>query len=484
MKSIKDEINEIIEAKRDLLIHLSHSIWDLAETRFEEYQSAALLCKVLTDEGFRVTQGIADIDTAFVAEFGDGKPVIGFLGEYDALYGLSQAAGVTRKKPLIDGGKGHGCGHHALGVSGLAAAIGVKEFYKEHHLQGTIRYYGCPAEESGSGKVYMARAGYFKDLDVALTSHPGNKNSVTSYNCLATLQVYFRFYGISSHAAASPHLGRSALDAVELMNVGSNYLREHVPQDVRIHYAITDSGGLSPNIVQSKASVMYQIRAPKISQAKEVYERVVKIAQGASLMTDTKVVVDFDRASSNWLPNRTLEKLIHEKFGEFGPVPLDNEDIQLAKEIRETLSEAEKDDPAQVAQLLFGEKAKNIIQSITGKEIVDILYPYIPVDIAFPASTDVGDVSWNVPTVEIMTACFASGTPLHSWQAVAQGKSELCHKGMLHAGKVMALSAVELFGNLELLQKVKNEFMERLGGKTYDCPIPAEILPPPRRSRS
>ena len=255
---LKDEIKNLIESKKFIFTNVSDEIWGFAETRFEEFQSAALLERVLEQEGFSVKKNLAEMETAFIGEYGSGKPVIGILGEYDALYGLSQEAGIAEKKPVVEGGKGHGCGHNVLGSSALAAAVAVKDYMKEHNLLGTVRYYGCPGEESGSGKAYMARAGLFSDVDVALTCHPSFENSITGYNFLATLQVCFKFHGKSAHAGACPHLGRSALDAVELMNVGANFLREHVIQEARIHYAITDSGGLSPNVVQPEAAVLYR----------------------------------------------------------------------------------------------------------------------------------------------------------------------------------------------------------------------------------
>lgn len=477
----KEKVLPFIEEKKDLLVKVSDEIWEFAETRFEEFKSSELLCNVLEGEGFSLTKGIADMETAFIASFGNGKPVIGFLGEFDALYGLSQEAGIAEKKPVVEGGKGHGCGHNALGAGALAAAIAVKEYIKKNNIQGTVRYYGCPGEESGSGKAYIARAGYFKEVDAALTWHPGNTNGIMSFNFLATICAYFKFNGTSSHAAASPHLGRSALDAVELMNVGVNYLREHVIQDARIHYAITNSGGISPNVIQANASVLYQMRAPKLSQVREIYDRVINVAKGAALMTGTTLEIVYDRASSNLLPNRILEKLLYEKFEEIGPVPVDEEDIKYAQKIRESLNEKERNSDQQGLSVLYGEKAKEVIKLISGKQIVDVLYPYVPIDKSMPSSTDVGDVSWNIPTAQISTACYAKDTPGHSWQLVAQGKSELCHKALLQAGKVMALAGVELLEKPELLAQVKQEFEEALGGETYICPIPQGIKPSPLR---
>lgn len=479
---LKEKISQIIEERRDVFIDVSDQIWSFAETRFEEFQSSTLLCTTLEKEGFTLKKNIADMETAFVATYGRGKPVIGILGEYDALYGLSQQACIAEKKPVVDGGKGHGCGHHALGSSALAAAVAIKEYIKENKVQGTVCYFGCPGEESGSGKAYMARAGYFKDIDVTLTCHPSFENSITGYNFLATLQVYFKFHGVGAHAAACPHLGRSALDAVELMNVGVNYLREHVIQEARIHYAVTDSGGRSPNVVQPEAAVLYQIRTPHLVQAREIYERVVNIAKGAALMSGTELEIVFDRGSSNLIQNRTLEKFVHEKFMELGPVPIDEEDLRYAEEIIASLEDSNRNFSAEMLESLYGwTKGKELAKLIKDKKIADVVYPYTMKDGAIPASTDIGDVSWNVPTVQVLTTCYANNTPYHSWQQTAQGKSALCHKGMLHAGKVMALAGVELMQKPELIEKIQAEFKERMDGETYICPIPTEVKPAPSR---
>lgn len=479
---LKDEIKNLIESKKFIFTNVSDEIWGFAETRFEEFQSAALLERVLEQEGFSVKKNLAEMETAFIGEYGSGKPVIGILGEYDALYGLSQEAGIAEKKPVVEGGKGHGCGHNVLGSSALAAAVAVKDYMKEHNLLGTVRYYGCPGEESGSGKAYMARAGLFSDVDVALTCHPSFENSITGYNFLATLQVCFKFHGKSAHAGACPHLGRSALDAVELMNVGANFLREHVIQEARIHYAITDSGGLSPNVVQPEAAVLYQIRTPQLPQANDIYQRVVKIAQGAALMTETELEIVFDRGSSNIIPNRALEKFCHDKMMEFGPEPVDDADLKFAQEIADSLAGSDRTYTKDMLEMIYGpEKSAELYRQIDGKLIMDTIYPYTPVASPVSASTDVGDVSWNVPVVQILTTCYANNTPNHSWQQVAQGQSPLCHKGLLLAGKVMALAAVELMQKPELVREIRDEFAERMQGKEYVCPIPPDVKPAPHR---
>ncbi|BEU88980.1 M20 family metallopeptidase [Selenomonas sp. TAMA-11512] len=479
---LKDEIKHLVESKKSIFTNVSDEIWGFAETRFEEFRSAELLERVLEEEGFSVKKNLADMETAFIGEYGSGKPVIGILGEYDALYGLSQEAGIARKKPVVDGGKGHGCGHNVLGASALAAAVAVKDYMKEHNLPGTVRYYGCPGEESGSGKAYMARAGLFGDVDVALTCHPSFENSITGYNFLATLQVCFKFHGKSAHAGACPHLGRSALDAVELMNVGANFLREHVIQEARIHYAITDSGGLSPNVVQSEAAVLYQIRTPQLPQANDIYQRIVKIAKGAALMTETELEIVFDRGSSNIIPNRTLEKLCHDKMVELGPEPVDDDDMKFAQEIVDSLEGSDRTYSKDMLEMIYGpEKSAELYRQIDGKLIMDTIYPYTPVASPVSASTDVGDVSWNVPVVQVLTTCYANNTPNHSWQQVAQGKSPLCHKGLLLAGKVMALAAVELMQKPELVREIRDEFKERMQGLEYVCPIPPDVKPAPHR---
>ena len=474
---VKEKVLLYIESKQEMLLKISDSIWEYAESKYEEFKSTELLCMVLAEEGFTVTKGIADMETAFVASYGSGKPVIGFLGEYDAQYGLSQQAEIAEKKPLVEGGKGHGCGHHTIGAGALAAALAVKEYIKENNIKGTVKYFGCPAAEGGCGKVYLARAGYFKDVDAALTWHPFTSSNIMNFNYLATISAYFKFHGISSHAAGSPHLGRSALDAVELMNVGVNFLREHVEQDTRMHYAITDAGGCSPNVVQPEATVLYQLRAPKLSQVRDMYERVVNIAKGAALMTDTKLEVVFDKASSNILLNNVLGALLYEKFMEAGPVPVDDKDIEYAKKIRENLSAKDKKFDEFVAISMFGGVGREVVKQFSGKEIIDFIYPYEPNEIVVMGSSDLGDVSWNVPTVSFQAVTFAKDTPPQSWQQVAQGKSKLCHKALLHAGKVMALAGAELLENPELVIKAKEEFENRRGGERYISPIPPEVKP-------
>ncbi|MCM3702398.1 amidohydrolase [Paenibacillus macerans] len=330
-------IAELVERRREAMTELSDRLWELAETKFEEFESAGLLAERLEQQGFTVAFGIGGLPTAFMASYGSGWPVIAILGEYDALPGMSQTAGAVIREPLKPGGSGHGCGHHLLGTGSLAAAVALKEYMAEAGLPGTIRYYGCPAEEGGSGKTFLVREGAFADVDVALTWHPGYGNAVVSQTSSANYQVRYRFQGRSSHAAASPHTGRSALDAVELMNVGANYLREHVPREAQFHYAITDTGGFSPNVVQAIAEVVYLIRAPEVRQVEEIYARINDIAKGAALMTGTEVQIGFEKACSNLIPNVTVERIMQRCFEALGVPAFTEVERRYARAILETL---------------------------------------------------------------------------------------------------------------------------------------------------
>ncbi|QPQ33776.1 M20 family metallopeptidase [Lysinibacillus sp. JNUCC-52] len=456
-------LSKVIEEKRQKLISVSDQIWGYAETGFEEFQSAQLLCNTLEEEGFTVEKGVGNIDTAFIGSYGTGKPIIAVLGEFDALTGLSQVGGDIQYNPEVTNGNGHGCGHNLLGTGALAAAIAIRSYLKENNLEGTVRYYGCPGEEIGSGKTFMVREGLFDDVDFAVCWHPWSRNSVWSMSSLACYEVSFRFKGKSSHAASTPHLGRSALDAVELMNVGVNYLREHIIPEARVHYAVTNTGGVSPNVVQEKADVLYFIRAPRVAQAEEIYQRICDVARGAALMTGTQVEIDFASAASDILPNNTLEKVMHENFVALGVPQYDEKEQQFAKDIRATLSEADKKEDIKANK------------ELEGKDLAHVIDPFIPSNGILPGTSDVGDVSWVVPTVQCMVACEPIGTPLHTWQIVSTGKTSIAHKGMLHAGKVMAATAIEVLQNPEILEKAKLELIEQRNGEEYVCPIPPEV---------
>jgi aminobenzoyl-glutamate utilization protein B len=475
------EINELIEKKRNQFINISDKIWACPETRFQEYQSSEILCNALEEEGFQVEREVGGIKTAFIGTYGSGKPVIALLGEYDALSGLSQKSGTSEKEPLVEGGNGHGCGHNLLGTSPLAAVVAIKEYMEEHNLKGTIKYFGCPGEEGGSGKTFMVREHLFDDVDCALTWHPNSFNGVFTLSSLANYQVYFKFKGTASHAANSPHLGRSALDAVELMNVGVNYLREHIIPEARVHYSIVNTGGMSPNVVQAEAEVLYLIRAPKLNEVKSIYERVRKIAEGAALMTETSVEVKFDKACSDYNPSTVLGRVMHSQLESFGGPTYTEEEIQFGRSIKQKITKEEVENALQEIKKTAGpletEKKKRLNEH---PFLADVL-PFKETDAVLFGSTDVGDVSWVVPTAQFFSSCFVFGTPLHSWQLVSQGATSIAHKGMLQAGKVLAASAIELFKDPSIIQQAKEELNEKLEETPYICPIPDGVTPSPLR---
>ena len=449
----------IIDEKRAFLDELSDAIWDSPELAFTEYKSAEALIRALEAEGFRVARDLAGISTAFSGRFGSGSPVIGILGEYDALSGLGQQAGATRPEP---NGKpaGHGCGHNLLGVGSLGAAMAAKRFLEMSGKPGTVIYYGCPGEEGGSGKAFMARDGVFDELDAALCWHPKDETEVRTQGSLANIQVLYKFDGRAAHAAHVPEQGRSALDAVELMNVGVNFLREHMMSGARIHYAITDTGGISPNVVQPHAEVLYLIRAPHNAQVRELYARVNDIAKGAALMTGTSESHEFIKACSNIVTNDAIQSDLFRIMEQIAPPDPDSEDMAFARELTvHGLADVAKSDPE--APLFLGAK------------------PFLEPEALQHSSTDVGDVSWVCPTAQIHTATWAKGTPGHSWQAVAQGKTPRAHAMMRYASKVLGAEAVELLTNPELLAAAKAEHRGKVGPKGYEPPIPEGIRPRP-----
>lgn len=464
-----DQLQEFFTRETPRMTALADRIWSLAELRYAETASAQLHMDALAASDFRITRDVAGIPTAFMAEWGSEGPVIAFLGEYDALSGLNQQSGALVCTPSVDspGLAGHGCGHHLLGTSAHFAAIALQAHLQASGGQARVRYYGCPAEEGGSGKTFMARAGVFDDVDVALTWHPGSFTSVFSQTTLANIQAKFIFHGKASHAAHSPHLGRSALDAVELMNVGVNYLREHMPPDARVHYAVTDSGGLSPNVVQARAEVLYLIRAAQNHEAAELYERVQNVARGAALMTDCKVDIVFDKACSNLLQNRTLNEVLYAKLLAEGALTVDAGEQGKAGHFQATLSKNDIDAVSRPLSSVLRGQVPAVFEGVA---------PYDPAvnEILF-GSTDVADVSWITPTVQAWVACYAFGTPLHSWQLVSQGQSGLAHAGMVRAARVLTATAIELVNRPELIAQAQAELLERRQGKPYECPIPADV---------
>jgi aminobenzoyl-glutamate utilization protein B len=463
----------VLDSRAGDLIALGDLIWGFAETGFMETRSASALASFLEAEGFALERGVAGIASAFVASYGSGSPVIALLGEYDALPGLSQEKARYAKQEAVPGAPGHGCGHNLLGVGSLGAALAVKEALSALGLPGTVRYYGCPGEERGSGKTFMVRAGAFADVDLAFTWHPGEINTVLQARSLANLSVYFRFLGKASHAASAPFLGRSALDAVELMNVGANFLREHIIPEARLHYAISDPGGRAPNVVQDRAEVHYFCRAPRVSQAREIYERLLDVARGAALMTGTVLEPRFSEGLSDYLPNRALGELLQACLEESGRPAFSDADRELAARFRQTLTKAELG--SALAQLRLGRGAE-AARRLELDPLDEGISPLFPGEAMLPGSTDVGDVSQVVPTGQVITACTAFGTVPHSWQFTAQAASSIGHAGMLAAAKVLALASVDALSDPLLVERARAEHRERTGG-AYECPIPPEINP-------
>jgi len=472
-----DFIERYIDAHQARFTALSDAIWDVPETRFEETQSSAILADALALEGFAVERGVGNIDTAFIASIGEGKPVIALLGEFDALAGLSQQAGCATPQPVVENGNGHGCGHNLLGTAGLAAAFAIKAWWAEHGQRGTLRFYGCPGEEGGSGKTFMVREGLFDDVDAALTWHPEGFSGMFNLSTLANIQAAFRFKGVAAHAANSPHLGRSALDAVTLMNTGANFLREHIVQEARVHYAVTHTGGASPNVVQADAEVLYLIRAPQLDQAQDIYQRVINIARGAALMTDTQMTVRFDKACSNYVPNRALEAVMERNLHQFGLPDYSAEEHAFAAAIRATLTKDDLENARLNAARTGGDAGRAWTASLGEKALMDEVAPYAVTHDLLYGSTDVGDVSWVTPTAQCFAPCFAFGTPLHTWQLVAQGRTAIAHKGMCLAAKVLAATALTLLLDEATLARCRAEFMQVRQAQPYVCPIPAEVTP-------
>lgn len=456
-------------------VDVSDRIWDFAETRFDEVRSAALQAETLEKLGFAVTRDVAGMATAFVAEKGSDGPVIAFLGEFDALANMSQAADVAAPSVPVPGGNGHGCGHNLLGAGAMLAAASLAETVAQMGLAARIRYYGCPAEEGGAGKAFMVRAGLFDDVDLAFTWHPAPFCGVRSTENLAVAGMNYRFFGKSAHASNAPHLGRSALDALELMNIGVNFLREHIPSDCRVHYAITDAGGSAPNVVQSTAAAHYYIRSPRLSDLPDLIARVDRIAAGAAMMTDTTTENEFVSASANLIPSHTLENALHQSILAIGPVPFDKADFDFAQKIRETLTP----EMVESSLRLYNVKGDAVLNRIGTETVLHNGILAFDGTTHFRAgSTDVGDVSWVVPTAQIWMPVWAVGTPVHSWQVVAQGKSAGAHKSMTHAGHAMARAGLEAILNPGLIAAAKAELADRKGGHAYKTLIPETVLPP------
>ena len=456
---------------------MADEIWRNPELAWEEFKSSRLQTEYLKDEGFSITWDVGDMNTAFVAEWGEGRPILGFIGEYDALPGLSQKNQPT-KEAIVDGGPGHGCGHNLLGTGAVASAVAVQKWLKSEGVSGAVRYYGCPAEEAGGGKVFMARAGVFDELDAALNFHPSTVNMPSKGGTVGLNALVFRFFGRSAHAGGAPHEGRSALDAVELMNVGVNYLREHVKDDVRMHYIITE-GGKAPNIVPEEAEVFYFIRAAKPDYLAEVVARVRKVAQGAALMTETTFETSADGGCSALLSNHYLADLQHQAMQLVGPITFNQEEIDFAQALNDAFPGTNSDyvdygieyfKPSPDIVAAFDEYRD---QPLIGRN-----FPALDEHVVGTGSTDVGDLSQIVPTSMLSTTCLPTGCPGHSWGNVAAAGTSIGHKGMMHAAKIMAVTAVELYSDPNHLEKIRQEFEQKTGGKPYVAPIPEDVKPP------
>ena len=470
-------VKDLVASQADAAVALAKEIWNYAELSYEEVRSAAALMEALKKEGFAIEEGIAGIPTAFTATFqnGSGKPVVGFLAEYDALAGLSQKAGCPVQEAVEPGGAGHGCGHNLLGAGCYAAAVALKDYLIKENRDGTVIFFGCPAEEGAGAKQFIARAGYFDNVDFAYTWHPETINEVGSKGSVAIMGANFTFTGVAAHAGAEPHLGRSALDAVELMNVGCNYLREHMIDAARIHYAYSDAGGSAPNVVQSCAVIKYEVRAPKVSQVQELFTRVVDVAKGAALMTGTKMQYEITMAFSDYMANRTLGAVVDQCFRELGAPDWTEADYELAAGFLRTYPRSTM---AGIREKLGAYFAPEELDKALEKPLDSTVHPFYPKAAGYNSgSTDVGDVGYATPTVMFHVATACLGNVGHSWQNTAFACSDIGMKGMLRAAEVMTLSAIRTMEQPELIRKAKEELIRKNGGK-YRCPLPDYVTPP------
>ncbi|MDN5787140.1 amidohydrolase [Pseudorhodobacter sp.] len=460
-----DEIWPLVEAHEGEFVTLANAVFDTPEVAYTEAKSCAAHLAQLKAEGARISENLAGIPTAIMGEWGQGGPVVAILGEYDALPGLGQVPGVAEAQPL--GYFGHGCGHNLLGSAAMLAAVALRDWLAQSGKPGRVRFYGCPAEEGGAAKAFMVRAGLFADIDAAITWHPNDFTGIMPPRALANMRIDFTFHGRSAHAAGSPELGRSGLDAVELMNVGVNYMREDMPDDARVHYAYLDAGGEAPNVVQAKATVRQLIRSPSNKGLRDLVARVRKIGEGAALMTETRVEARVVSAVSSMLSSPVLEQAMEAQILAIGAPEFDDADRAFAADIQQTLT------PEHIADTFW-----RAGREVEPKVLADFVVKLADMPDAGAGSTDVADVSWAVPTVQAYVATCAIGTPFHSWQLTAQGKSTAAHKGMAHAAKIMAATGRDLFARPDLLAEAKAEHATNLAREPYVCPLEPEVMPP------
>ena len=452
---------------------LARAIWERPEIGLQEKFASQAIAEQLEAAGFRIVWGVGQMPTAFVASWGEGSPVIGILGEYDALPSLSQDATPERNE-LVEGGPGHGCGHNLYGVGALGAALAMQQAMTEQGVSGTVRYYGCPAEETLTGKTYMARDGVFDDLDASITWHPGYANTVWSNgSSLAMNSFKVHFHGVASHGAAAPHMGRSALDGAMLMDIGVNYLREHIEQDSRIHSVITN-GGEAPNVVPPEAEIWYYVRAPKREQVEAIYQRMLDCAKGAALMSGTTYDIEFLTGCYELLPNGVISNIMLEKMEELGGIEFSHDEMAFARELQATI-------PPEIREMSIRETLNRAAEGTTLDDIGDVLCEKVirPSEEfrIMHGSSEVGDVSQITPTGNLLTCCHPLGSPGHSWQITASSGAGIGFKGMDYAAKAMALTGLELMTNAAALKEAQEEFKHSTGGRKYVTPLPEGALP-------
>lgn len=469
----KNLIREIAKDKAHIVTDINQSVYEYAENGFEEFKSVEKITGILKQEGFQVEQGVAGIPTAFVGTYGSGKPVIGITAEYDALPELSQVAGVATREPIEGKAFGHGCGHSALGAGAVGAAIVAKEYLQQTGKCGTIKIFGCPAEEHGFGKVFMAREHCFDDVDMAFSWHPDVYNRCFP-RTISNYKVRFDFKGISAHAGATPEQGRSALDACELMNVGVNYLREHIISDARVHYAYLDCGGDTPNTVQSHASLLYLIRAPRLTEAREILERVKKIANGAAMMTETEVSIHVLGGLYDFIPNETASKLISDAFLEQGGPDFGEEEFEIARRFLEVLPEEE-----QKRVIAEGAEINGISEEeFASRPLNTVFMPYSNKvrETVMPASTDAGDVSHIAPMGQCNAAVGIPGTGAHTWKFGAQAGTSIGDKASQAVARAIGYACTMVYENPSLVEQAKEELYKETNGQ-YISPIPEDLKP-------
>lgn len=463
---------DFLDDRDEQLSYLARQIWDRPEIALQERFASGLLADELEAAGFAVERGVGPLPTAFVASWGAGAPTIGILGEYDALPGLSQRLSPSRDA-IESGGPGHGCGHNLFGVASLGAALALKALMEQRGLAGTIRFYGCPAEETLVGKTFMARAGVFDDLDAALAWHPGDVNCAVPASSLAMNSFRVNFHGVTAHAAVDPHNGRSALDGAQLMDVGVNYLREHIIPEARIHSVITH-GGQAPNVVPAYAQIWYYVRAPRRDQVEAIYARMLDIAKGAALMSGTTYDIDFVTGCYELLPNQALSQLLLESLQAAGDQSFTDEEREFARQLQATFTPGTLDHAFALTQRTV---RVELDPALRDEPLWGQILPHVETPLVFPGSTEVGDVSWITPTAQLTTCCWPLGTPAHSWQIVASSGSSIGFKGMLLAAKALALTGLDLLTSPTALAAARAEFARRRGDRPYVSPLPEGALP-------